>query len=79
MILIPQRLFEDERVATILRDGNVCILSKTLTEPIVNREGYISNHVISVLLEGQQQIRTYDGNLITINAGEIVFAPRGVY
>ncbi|MEM7105282.1 MAG: AraC family transcriptional regulator [Bacteroidota bacterium] len=79
MILIPQRLFDDERVTTILRDGNVCILRKMLTAPIVNREGYISNHVISVLLDGQQHIRTYDGNLTTVHAGEIVFVPRGVY
>ena len=79
MILIPQRLFEAPQVTTILRDGNVCILKKTLTEPIVNREGYISNHVISILLSGEQHIKTYDDQLIKIKPQEILFIPRGMY
>lgn len=79
MILIPQQLFGEKEVKTILRDGNVCILEKQLSQPLINREGYISNHVISILLSGQQQIKTYEENQITINAGEILFIPRGLY
>ena len=54
MILIPQRLFDNPQVTTILRDGNVCILAKELTKPFLQKEGYISNHVISICLAGQQ-------------------------
>ena len=79
MILIPQRLFGDKRVKTILRDGNVCILSKELSTPLVNREGYISNHVVSILLSGEQHIRTYEDNLIKVDPGEVLFIPRGMY
>jgi len=79
MILIPQRLFEDQQVTTILRDGNVCILKKALTEPIVNREGYISNHVVSILLSGEQHIKTYDDQLIKVKPQEVLFIPRGMY
>ena len=79
MILIPQRLFDAPQVTTILRDGNVCILKKKLTEPIVNREGYVSNHVVSILLSGEQHLRTYNDELIKIKAGEVVFIPRGLY
>lgn len=79
MILIPQRLFEAPQVTTILRDGNVCILSKALTDPVIQREGYISNHVISVLLAGEQQIRTYEDQLIRVQQNEVLFIPRGMY
>ncbi len=79
MILIPQRLFGEEGVKTILRDGNVCILEKQLTQSLINREGYISNHVISILLSGQQQIKTYEEQRIVINAHEVLFIPRGLY
>lgn len=79
MILIPQRLFGNKEVKIIFRDGNVCILEKQLSESLLNREGYISNHVISILLAGQQKIKTYEEQLITINAGEILFIPRGLY
>jgi len=79
MILIPQQLFEDEQVTTILRDGNVSILKKELLKPVVNREGYVSNHVISIVLSGEQQIRTYDDELIKAKTNEILFIPRGMY
>ena len=79
MILIPQRLFDNPQVTTILRDGNVCILAKELTKPILQKEGYISNHVISICLSGQQRIETYDGELFTVKSGEVLFIPRGMY
>ncbi|MEL7252344.1 MAG: AraC family transcriptional regulator [Bacteroidota bacterium] len=79
MILIPQRLFDSPAVQTIMRDGNVCILRKSLSEAVVQREGYISNHVISMVQAGEQRIRTYDDEVITVKAGELVFIPRGVY
>lgn len=79
MILIPQRLFGEPNVQTILKDGNVCILAKELNAPIVNREGYISNHVISIVLSGEQRIRTYDDQVIKVKEKEILFIPRGMY
>lgn len=79
MILIPQKLFESPDVTVILREGNTCILSKNLEEPAVNREGYISNHVVSVVLAGEQVIRTYDEQTIRVKEGEALFIPRGVY
>lgn len=79
MILIPQRLFGQPQVTTILRDGNVCILKKELLEPVINREGYISNHVIAILLEGEQHIKTYEGHHLKVRPGEVLFIPRGMY
>jgi AraC-like DNA-binding protein len=79
MILIPQRLFVDNEVKTIFRNGNTCILEKKLSQSLYEREGYISNHVISILLTGQQHIRTYEEKRITIKSGEVLFIPRGLY
>jgi len=79
MILIPQKLFEQPEVKTILRDGLVCILKKELNKPVVEREGYISNHVISVVLAGEQKIKTYDEEILKVKAGEVLFIPRGMY
>jgi len=79
MILIPQRLFDNPQVSTILRDGNVCILKKELSQPIIQREGYISNHVIAILLSGEQQIKTFDDEIIKVQPNEVLFIPRGMY
>ena len=46
---------------------------------LINREGYISNHVISIVLAGQQIIRPYDGPPIQVQANEVLFIPRGMY
>jgi len=79
MILIPQRLFEDKQVSVILREGNTAILTKELDQAITQREAYVSNHVISIVLAGQQHIRTYDEEWIKIRENELVFIPRGLY
>ncbi len=79
MNLIPQRLFENKEVKILLRDGNVCILLKELSKSIIQKEGYISNHVISILLDGEQHIQTYEEERIHIQPGEILFIPRGLY
>lgn len=79
MILLPQRLFNTSPVKTILRDGNSCVLRKTLQEKIIQREAYISNHVISIVLAGEQHIRTYDDNTVKVGTNELIFIPRGVY
>ena len=79
MILIPQRLFGNPEVTTLLRDGNVCILEKKMSQSLYQREGYVSNHVIVLLLAGQQQIKTYEEKTIRVEAGEILFIPRGLY
>lgn len=79
MIVIPQRLFEDRQVKTILRDGNVCILKKELHQPLLQREGYISNHVVSILFEGKQVIQPFEGEAIEVEAGQVLFIPRGMY
>lgn len=79
MILLPQRLFGNPGVQTILKDQNVCILQKEIDTPILKREGYISNHVISILLQGEQILQTYDDEIIRIKASEVLFIPRGMY
>lgn len=79
MILLPQRLFGLPQVTTLLRDGNRCVLEKYLTESVLAKEGYISNHVISLVLEGTQIIRPYEGANVSIKAGELAFLPRGLY
>lgn len=79
MILIPQRLFSDPKARVILRDGHKCILHKQLDAPLLGREAYVTQHVVSVLLAGEQRLKTYDDKVIRVRAGEVVFLPRGVY
>jgi AraC-like DNA-binding protein len=79
MILVPQRLFTAPSVRTIAKEGNNCLLHKQLSDAQVNQEAYVANHVVSLVLSGRQLIRTYDEDVISASAGEVLFLPRGVY
>ena len=79
MILIPQRLFDDARVRTLLRAGNRAWLHKRLTTPTLDREGYVSNHAVSIVLAGEQRIRPYEAPTLGARAGEVLLLARGMY
>ncbi len=79
MNLIPQRLFGQPAVQVLMREGNTCILRKTLQQNRLDQEGYISQHVVSMVLAGEQYLRTYEGESFRIKAGEMMLLPRGIY
>lgn len=79
MISIPQRLLNQPFIEQILNDGQSYILKKKLTQPTLNREGYIAKSVLSMVTKGVQQITTYEGQIIQIPAGKMVFLPKGLY
>lgn len=79
MILVPQRLFTADTVRVLARDGNHCALHKRLPQAQVAKEAYVANHVVSLVLNGRQVIRTYEGSVVSASAGEALFLPRGVY
>ena len=72
MILIPQSLFSLSEVTIILQDGHNCIIKKEPSETIRQKEGYISNHAISILLSGSQMLTNYEGKTIHIQQGEMI-------
>ncbi len=79
MIIIPQRLFSDPNVRILMQDGTTCILEKSLPQTLSGREAYVSTHVISYVMAGEQRITTYAENKVTVRAGEAVLLPRGLY
>lgn len=79
MLIIPQQLFEQPSVRTLLRSGNTAILAKSLSEPVYEREGYVSNHVVSMVLDGEQRIYTPNDLQARVKAGELLLIPRGLY
>lgn len=79
MLIIPQQLFEQPNVHTLLRSGNTAVLVKSLSEPVYEREGYVSSHVVSMVLDGEQRIYTPNDRQVRVQAGELLLIPRGLY
>ncbi len=79
MITIPNRLLELQEVQLLFGSIPNCILYKELSQPSLNRKGYIATHVLSFVQQGTQKITSYEGKHLTIQANQIGFLPRGIY
>ncbi|MEM6877421.1 MAG: AraC family transcriptional regulator [Bacteroidota bacterium] len=58
---------------------DLIILSKSLRSPIYERTGYLATHAASFVLQGEQQIETYEGDFFRVGAGQAMILPRDLY
>ena len=79
MIVVPEKLLSLPTVERIIDNGRSYILRKKLSSPTLNRESYVSKHAISVVLNGEQRINSFDGEMIVIRRGQLAFIPKGLY
>lgn len=79
MHISPKQFLLDGCPAQLLVSGRSCIFYKQLTKPVLNKEGYNSLPAISLVLNGQQRIKTCDGDQLVIRQNELAFLPRDLY
>ena len=79
MIVVPEKLLSLPNVERIIDNGRSYILRKKLSSPTLNRESYVSKHAISVVLNGEQRINSFDGEMIVIRQNQLAFIPKGLY
>ena len=79
MITIPDRLLEEDFVTVFFRSSSTVMLKKQISQPLLERSSYVSKHVLTVVVEGEQHIRAYDGETITLRAGQMGAIRRGLY
>lgn len=79
MILVPQKLFDSEYVKVLLQDGLNCVLLKELDKSILNREAFISQHVINFIISGEQSIENEELLKVNMSFDKAVFITRDLY
>ncbi|MEO0334335.1 MAG: AraC family transcriptional regulator, partial [Bacteroidota bacterium] len=79
MISIPQRLLHEHFIKVLLRSSQALFIQKELNKSNGNRKSYISRHVLTTVLEGEQHILSNDGYNIIVRAGEMAILRRGLY
>lgn len=77
--ILPQKLYEDPAMRKILVDGHSGIIHKKLDEPVLRKEGYLSTHVLTMVLQGTLRLENDDGLFVEIPEGKSVFIPKGLY
>ncbi len=77
--ILPQLFYETPDIQKILVDGLSCMIYKKLNEPVFQKEGYVSTHAITIILEGMLRVEGEDGSFIEIPKNKMVFLPKGIY
>jgi AraC-like DNA-binding protein len=79
MRVLPQLFYQSPEVDKILVDGLSCIVHKVLHEPVWHKEGYVSTHAITLVLNGMLQVENDDGEKVQVRPNQMIFLPKGLY
>ena len=79
MITLPDRLYRENFVEPFYRSASVVMLRKQISRTLPERTSYVARHVITMITAGEQRIRAYDGETMTLRAGEMGAVRRGLY
>ncbi|HMQ50357.1 MAG TPA: helix-turn-helix transcriptional regulator [Saprospiraceae bacterium] len=76
---LPQTFYEDPNIHKILVDGLSCAVHKKLEAAVYGKEGYISTHAITMILQGTLRVENDDGLFEEVPADHMVLLPKGIY
>lgn len=79
MLSVPDRLLNLDSVSVLLKQPGAVILSKSLKKSLEGRESYVAMHALSMVVRGEQIIRSEQGQVLELRNGSIGVLPRGLY
>ena len=79
MLTVPDRLLDEAFVTLFYQSPRVTLLRKQLSQSLAARSSYLAQHVITMVTAGEQRIRAYDGETMTVRAGQMGAIRRGLY
>jgi len=79
MILIPDRLAQLPIVNIFYQSGEAWIVEKESTQPLLDRQSYISKHAFTMIYAGEQVIYNQEGFKIHLKAGQMAWIKKGLY
>jgi AraC-like DNA-binding protein len=77
--ILPQSFYQNDAVKTVLADGLSCVIHKKMENQVMQKEGYVSAHAITLVLQGQLRVENDKGFLANVQAGQMIFLPKGIY
>jgi AraC family transcriptional regulator, exoenzyme S synthesis regulatory protein ExsA len=79
MKVLPQSFFDNHSVQKLLVDGLSCIIYKEVVEATLQKEGYVSTHALTLVLQGQLKVENDFAGSAIVQANEMIFLPKGIY
>ena len=75
----PQRLLALDFVQVFHQSKQLVLLRKSLDKSLEGKQSFLSMHALSFVIQGQQRIEAYEGEILHINPGEIAVIKKGLY
>lgn len=77
--ILPQLFYQTPEVDKVLVDGLSCVIHKVLHKPVLQKEGYVSTHAITLVLKGLLKVEKDEGLTATVHENQMIFLPKGLY
>ena len=77
--VLPSSLYESPNIEVILKNKNSSIIFKSLSKNLENKKMYISSVAVLLVMEGEQNIKNYDGADLIVKENEMVVLPKDLY
>src|SRR5687768_12152253 len=71
--ILPQAMYERDDIHKILRDGQSCVLYKEIGETTLHKEGFVSTHALTLVLQGRLKVERIECGTEIVNAGQMIF------
>jgi AraC-like DNA-binding protein len=79
MKVLPQSFFENSHFIKVLRDGLSCVIYKEIDQTILRKEGYVSTHALTLVLQGNLKLENINKGVAYVHANQLIFIPKGLY
>jgi hypothetical protein len=76
---MPQTFFDNEQYIKVLRDGLSAVVYKEVPVDVLQKEGYVSTHAITLVLKGELRIENINKGVAHVRANQLIFTPKGLY
>jgi AraC family transcriptional regulator, exoenzyme S synthesis regulatory protein ExsA len=77
--ILPQLFYQSPDITKVMVDGLSCVIHKVRTEPVLNKEGYVSTHAITLVLKGTLRVENDSGVSAHVKENQMIFIPKGIY
>ncbi|MEM6801329.1 MAG: AraC family transcriptional regulator [Bacteroidota bacterium] len=79
MTITPLRLLELDFVQVFHQSKQLVLLQKSLDKTVKGKQSFLSMHALTYVVQGQQIIEAYEGEILSVQAGEIALIKKGLY
>lgn len=77
--ILPQQFYENPEIHKLMVDGLSCIVHKKVDESVYQKEGFVSTHALTIVLNGTLKAEHESGATTLVKKDQMIFLPKGLH